>query len=126
MPPSVAGPLWDFGSWDVEKRSTPPWQYRHFWYHDHSNGEGDRLVIAWRYAFDEGGYMVVSGDIYRVKDMLAAIKLAWSFHESIDRDNGWGPDGVFIFFGNRRICESSIHGAPLPPELQNLPDGRWL
>ncbi len=117
MPPRLDRP-WDFGTWDNRKTSTPPWQHRGFWYHGKT---GDRLVIVWRHGFDDGGYQIVCGDIYRCEDMLEAIKMSRQLRESVDR-SGWGG-GVFIFFGNRRICESSVYGEPFP---EPLPNRRWL
>src|SRR3989344_1465185 len=118
MPPSLDKP-WNFPGWDNLETSIPPWEHRGFWY---SNGDGDRLVIVWRYGFDEGGYETVFGKIYRCVDMLATIKLCASFHKDVDRDDGQGWDGVFIFLGNRRICEPSVYGKPFPLPL---PDRRW-
>ena len=119
MPPRLDRP-WNFGSWDNMKTSTPPWEHRGFGYHGET---GDRLVIVWRYGFDEGGYQIVCGDIYRCTDMLEAIKLCDQFREQVDRDNRhWGA-GMLIFFGNRRACESSVYGESFP---EPLPNGRWL
>jgi hypothetical protein len=127
MPPRLSE-SWNFGSWDSLRSFTPPWQHRGFWYHDMSGtGSGRCLVIVWRYSFDEGGRQIVTGDIYRYRhDDFASIQMWIHFKDEIDRNNGYSPDGVFVFYGTRHIGKHSIYGQPLPPELQNLPDGRWL
>ncbi|KKT75540.1 MAG: hypothetical protein UW71_C0002G0040 [Parcubacteria group bacterium GW2011_GWB1_44_7] len=121
MPPTLSGP-WNFPGWDNLETPIPPWEHRGFWYHDES-GSGDRLVIVWRYSVCELGCCeTISGHIYRCVDMIAAMMLWISFHKEVDRDDGQGYDGVFIFYGNRRICEYSVYGKPFPLPL---PDGRW-
>lgn len=90
MPPVLDKP-WNFPGWDNLKNSIPPWKHRGFWYH---NGSGDRLVIVWRWAFDERGCETICGHIYRCVDMVAAMMLWTSFHKEVDRDNGLGYDGV--------------------------------
>jgi hypothetical protein len=121
MPPSLEKP-WGFGNWDSLKRSVPPWQHRHFWYHD---GTGNKLVIGWRYGFDDGGFEVVCGDIYRCDNMLPALKL-WESLKAVtnDRGDGWEKyRGVFIFHGTSRICHPGVYGESFP---YPLPDNRWL
>lgn len=120
MPPT-AGQPWNFESWDNAVRDTPPWIYRNFWYHSNPGGS-DRLVIVWGYAFDEGGYEVLVGDIYQCRDMLQAILLQNRFRQDIESGDRNDRQGSLIFFGNRGICESSIIGKPFPAPL---PDGRW-
>lgn len=126
MPPHLSE-SWDFGPWDNLERDTPPWSHRGFWYHD-IDGSGDTLVIAWRWGFDEDGYIIVTGDIYRFNfdNLPAALKFWDGYRKQIDEDNGFGPNGVFMFHGTRSINEPTIYGEPVPPELQNLPDRRWL
>lgn len=119
MPPRAADPSWDFGTWDNSKTSTPPWSYRGFWYHG-KPGASDRLVVLWRWGFDEGGYLIVCGDIYQCTDGLEAILLWRDLKYKVDE---LGYDGVFIFYGNRRMSEVSVYGEVFP---EPLPNGRWL
>ncbi|MEY4440878.1 MAG: hypothetical protein RLY49_504 [Candidatus Parcubacteria bacterium] len=121
MPPRLDQP-WDFGAWDHSETPVPPWSHRGFWYHDRGKS-GDRLVVVWRWAFDERDQMFPSGDIYRCEDMLEAIKLWSHFRREIENHSPFTHDGAFIFFGTRRICEPSICGEPFP---ESLPNGRWL
>ena len=116
MPPSLDKP-WNFPGWDNLETSIPPWEYRGLWYH---NGVGDRMVIVWWYGLAECGCCkTIRGHIYRCVDMIAAIVLCSRFHKEVDREE---YDGVFIFYGNSRICEDSVYGKPFPLPL---PDGRW-
>ena len=127
MPPRLDQP-WDFGPWDNSKRSTPPWQHRGFWYHDLSSGHSDgTLVIVWRYALDDdAGYEVLTGDIYRCTDEEAAAKLfRHHLFQIVSEEDCCPDDGVLIFHGVSHIDHRDRFGR-LPPELQRLPDGRWL
>jgi len=120
MPPPLDQP-WDFGSWDNQVTSSPPWEHRGFWYH--SIGNGDNLVITWQYRFDDEERQVICGDIYRCEP-LQAILLWNSLREKIGTDESYSSyDGLFIYYGNRRIDENSILGKPFP---EPLPNRRWL
>ena len=120
MPPRLDCP-WNFGTWDNLKTSTPPWEHRGFWYHGET---GDTLVIVWRYGFDDADQLSVCGHIYRCEDNLSAILLWKSLHNDVDRgSDGLGYDGVFIFYGTRRMSEEAVYGEPFP---EPLPDRRWL
>ncbi len=119
MPPALSEP-WCFGGWDNRKSSTPPYEHRHFWYWD---GTGDKLVIGWRYGFDDGGYEIVCGDIHRCTTMLEALRLWESLKCQVGSSRDWKRYcGIFIFYGTRRVCRPSIYGEEFPDPL---PDGRW-
>lgn len=118
MPPNLNRP-WNFGSWDNRVSHTPPWEYRDFWYHGDA---GDILVIRWQYAYDETDRLIIAGDIHRHESEEAAIAQWQSFHGDVDRDNGFGYDGVFIFYGTRHMSDEFIYGQAFPGPL---PDNRW-
>jgi hypothetical protein len=104
---------WRFQSWDILESSTPPWQHRGFWY---SNGDGDYVVVSWRWAFDKDGYKSICGSIHRETDLIKTLKLGKVLKES--KPGGWGG-GVLVFKKDRMLW-SDGETFPLP-----LPDGRW-